>query len=96
MSAMSAWSTSQREWRSVGLRTPIGVEKRVPVRVSRRHFWRSIQSRVEHYNHDLPHQALGQRQPILPSAVPRPPGDPPNVRRRDLLGGLIPEYEIAA
>jgi putative transposase len=64
--------------------------------VNRRHLERVLQAYVDHYNHHRPHRALDQRPPALPSAIPRPPRDPPNVRRRDRLGGLIHEYEIAA
>jgi putative transposase len=64
--------------------------------VNRRHLERVLQAYANHYNHHRPHRALDQRPPIPPSAVPRPPGDPANVRRRDRLGGLIHEYEIAA
>jgi putative transposase len=64
--------------------------------VNRRHLERVLQAYVEHYNHHRPHRALDQRPPIPPRAVPRTPGDPPNVHRRDDLGGLIHEYEIAA
>jgi putative transposase len=64
--------------------------------VNRRHLERVLQAYADHYNHHRPHRALDQRPPILPSAVPQPPGNPPNVRRRDRLGGLIHEYEIAA
>jgi putative transposase len=64
--------------------------------VNRRHLERVLQAYIEHYNHHRPHRSLDQRPPIPPSAVPRPPGDPPNVRRQNRLGGLIHEYEIAA
>ena len=64
--------------------------------VNRRHLERVLQAYVEHYNNHRPHRSLDQRPPIPPSAVPRPPGDPPNVHRRDRLGGLIHEYKIAA
>ena len=64
--------------------------------VNRRHLERVLQAYVDHYNHHRPHRSLDQRPPALPSAVPRPPGDPANVHRRDRLGGLIHEYEIAA
>ncbi len=64
--------------------------------VNRRHLELVLRAYVDHYNHHRPHRSLNQRPPVLPSAVPRPPGDPPNVHRRDRLGGLIHEYEIAA
>jgi putative transposase len=52
---------------------------------------------VEHYNRHRPHRSLGHLAP-----VPSVPGDPRSgpilggLRRRDLLGGLIHEYEPAA
>jgi putative transposase len=64
--------------------------------VNRRHLERVSQAYIEHYNRHRPHRALDQRPPNPPSAVPRPPGDPPTVHRRDGLGGLIHEYELAA
>jgi putative transposase len=64
--------------------------------VNRRHLERVLRTYLQHYNHHRPHQALDQRPPALPSAIPRPPGDPANVHRRDRLGGLIHEYEHAA
>ena len=64
--------------------------------VNRRHLERVLRAYLDHYNHHRPHRSLDQRPPALPSAIPRPPGDPANVQRRDRLGGLIHEYEIAA
>jgi putative transposase len=66
--------------------------------VSRRHLERVLRIYVEHYNDRRPHRSLGLQ-------VPTPPGSDPsrsygrashNVRRRDRLGGLIHEYELAA
>jgi putative transposase len=64
--------------------------------VNRRHLERVMGQYLDHHNRHRPHRALDQRPPIPPSPVPRPPGDPPNVRSRDRLGGLIHEYKIAA
>jgi hypothetical protein len=53
------------------------------------------------HNQHRPHRALHQRPPLRAS----PPGDEPpigevteldRVRRRDLLGGLIHEHQLAA
>lgn len=51
---------------------------------------------AEHYNRHRPHRALALEAPL-----PQTPGptsvDPHKVRRRDVLGGLIHEYqEVAA
>jgi transposase InsO family protein len=63
---------------------------------SRQHLQQTLTVYVEHYNRHRPHRALGMdapapRQPLL--AVGK---DPPTIKRRDLLGGLIHEYDIAA
>jgi hypothetical protein len=53
---------------------------------------------VRHYNCGRPHRAL-DLQPPEPSAAAIARGDPraplTGVHRRDLLGGLIHEYELA-
>jgi putative transposase len=52
---------------------------------------------VRHYNERRPHRALDLEAPE-PRTMPSTRGDPVSaaVRRRDLLGGLIHEYEAAA
>jgi putative transposase len=63
--------------------------------LGRRHLERVLRTYVGHYNRGRPHRGLGL-------GVPEPrPGDPApdhhrEVGRRDLLGGLIHEYEQAA
>jgi putative transposase len=64
----------------------------------RRHLERVLRVYVRHYNGHRPHRphrALGLKPPDhsveVPTAVP-----PLDVRRQDLLGGLIHEYRIAA
>jgi putative transposase len=63
--------------------------------IGRRHLERVIRTYVRHYNRHRPHRALELTAPDqsgeLPVAVL-----PLDVRRRDLLGGLIHEYRIAA
>jgi hypothetical protein len=54
---------------------------------------------VRHYNKRRPHRALDLRAPdprLTPSARGRPTASAMTHRRRDLLGGLIHEYEAAA
>lgn len=49
-----------------------------------------------HYNQHRPHRALGQRSPL---SGDQPIGDVidlDRLRRRDLLGGLIHEYQLVA
>jgi putative transposase len=52
---------------------------------------------VEHYNRHRPHRSLGHMAPV-PSVLAEPRSGPilGGLRRRDLLGGLIHEYEPAA
>jgi transposase InsO family protein len=50
---------------------------------------------VVHYNGHRPHRSLGQCPPEGRTAARSPDADPP-VLRRDRLGGLIHEYELAA
>jgi transposase InsO family protein len=68
--------------------------------VGRRHLRHVLATYVAHYNEHRPHRALGQWSPLstLPSTG-EPTGevlDLDRVRRRDLLGGLIHEYRLAA
>jgi putative transposase len=63
--------------------------------LGRRHLGRVLRVYVRHYNEHRPHRALGlvppdRSTPIPPSALPL------RVQRRDLLGGLVHEYEVAA
>jgi putative transposase len=64
----------------------------------RRHLEHVLRADAHHYNHGRPHRALDLQPPDPPAAVAAR-GDPPapltGVHRRDLLGGLIHEYELA-
>jgi hypothetical protein len=53
---------------------------------------------VEHYNRQRPHRALGLKPPDAsrPSCLAADSQAPLRVDRRDLLGGLIHEYDVAA
>jgi putative transposase len=54
---------------------------------------------IRHFNQQRPHRALELRPPDSGSGFDPPPtamGRMPQVRRRDLLGGLVYEYELAA
>jgi hypothetical protein len=68
--------------------------------LGRRHLQHVLAIYVAHYNGHRPHRSLAQRPPIR-----RPPTDEQplaelidldRVRRRDVLGGLIHEYRLAA
>jgi putative transposase len=56
------------------------------------HLRHVLASYVTHDNQARPHQGLGQQTPV--PFAPRARAGP--VRRRDVLGGLIPEYEREA
>jgi len=69
--------------------------------LGRRHLQHVVATYALHYNEHRPHRALAQRPPLRKL----PPRDEPStaevidldrVRRRDLLGGLIHEYQLAA
>jgi hypothetical protein len=63
--------------------------------LGRRHLDRTIRTYAEHYNRGRPHRALGLASPLAAADEPIPT-DPRDVRRRDLLGGLIHEYSRVA
>jgi putative transposase len=67
--------------------------------VGRRQLEHVLHVYVRHYNKRRPHRAL-DLQPPAPTAAAAARGDPPapltSVHRRDLLGGLLHEYELAA
>jgi transposase InsO family protein len=61
----------------------------------RGHLDRTLRTYAEHYNRQRPHRALGLASPLAAAGEPIP-ANPHDVRRRDLLGGLIHEYRGAA
>ena len=63
--------------------------------VGRRHLETVLREYLAHYNTERPHRGLGLASPTRELQEPR--GSPPTeIRRRDLLGGLIHEYQAAA
>ena len=60
---------------------------------SKRHLEAILAEYLRHYNQARPHRSLDLDQP-----VPRPAGPTTSGRitRRDVLGGIIHEYDIAA
>jgi putative transposase len=62
---------------------------------NRRHLERVLRIYLEHYNRQRPHRALELRPPAG-SAASGPSGSAIDVCHRDVLGGLIHEYERAA
>ncbi len=63
--------------------------------LGRRQLDQTLRIYAEHYNRQRPHRALGLAPPLAAAAEPIPVS-PRDVRRRDLLGGLIYEYHAAA
>jgi transposase InsO family protein len=67
--------------------------------LSRGQLERVVRVYVRHYNQQRPHRALDLQAPD-PAKFPSTRGDPPGsttlIQRRDLLGGLIHEYQAAA
>ena len=76
--------------------------------LNERHLVRVLRCYVRHYNRHRPHQGIGQEVPIRADGAPRAARLPmapdvqndhlrsTRVRRRDRLGGLLHEYEVAA
>jgi len=67
----------------------------LPLILDRRHLDRTLRTYVDHYNRGRPHRALGLAPPRAEASGPMAVS-PRDVRRRDLLGGLIHEYYGAA
>jgi putative transposase len=64
--------------------------------LGRRHLERVLRTCAAHYNEARPHRGLDLKTPeSRPHSLPRSAPDR-RVRRHDLLGGLIREYELAA
>ena len=64
--------------------------------LGRRHLERILRIYVAHYNAQRPHRGLDLRAPDPRSCPADEPPDRLRVQRRDVLGGLIHEYELAA
>jgi putative transposase len=69
--------------------------------LGRRHLQDVLATYTLHYNEHRPHRSLGQRPPLSKSPASDEQAaanviDLDRVRRRDLLGGLIREYRLAA
>jgi putative transposase len=63
--------------------------------MGRRHLDRTLRAYAEHYNRQRPHRALGLAAPQATAEHPVPV-HPREVRRQDVLGGLIHEYHGVA
>jgi transposase InsO family protein len=64
--------------------------------VSRRHLERVLREYAAHYNTHRPHRSLEQQPPLLETPPACAHDQQWHVRRRDRLGGLFHEYELAA
>lgn len=64
--------------------------------VNRRHVQRVLKIYVDHYNGHRPHRGLWLRAPDGPPSEPADAETIDRLRRRDVLGGLIHEYELVA
>jgi putative transposase len=64
--------------------------------VSRRQLETVLREYVAHYNTHRPHRSLEQQPPLVRTAPIPAAHDEWRVRRRDRLGGLLHEYELAA
>jgi transposase InsO family protein len=65
--------------------------------VSRRHLETVLREYVAYYNTHRPHRSLEQQPPLVkPALFPVADDHEWHVRRRDRLGGLLHEYELAA
>jgi putative transposase len=64
--------------------------------VSRRQLETVLREYVAYYNTHRPHRSLDQQPPLRKRTSGSPPEHEWRVRRRDRLGGLLHEYELAA
>ena len=64
--------------------------------LGRRHLERVLREYVAHYNERRPHRGLDCRPPDPPPDSAAATSAQRAVRRRDVLGGLIHEYQLAA
>jgi len=64
--------------------------------LGRRHLERVLRTYVAHYNQARPHRGLDLRTPIGNPSLTEGDLRAADVRRRDLMGGLIREYSVAA
>jgi putative transposase len=64
--------------------------------VSRIHLERVLREYVAYYNTHRPHRSLEQQPPLVEAAPLSTHDQEWHVRRRDRLGGLLHEYELAA
>jgi putative transposase len=64
--------------------------------LGRRHLHHVLTRYVRHFNEHRPHRALGQQPPLSDEQPLADVIELDRLRRRDLHGGLIHEYQLAA
>lgn len=64
--------------------------------VGPRHLAHVLDAYVNHYNRHRPHRALRLTAPCPRSTLAETPRAPEQIGRRDVLGGLIHEYDLVA
>ncbi len=64
--------------------------------VSHRQLETVLREYVAYYNTHRPHRSLDQQPPLFKTSPVPPPDQEWRIRRRDRLGGLLHEYELAA
>ena len=64
--------------------------------LGRRHLEQLLTTYVKHYNEERPHRSLGLEPPGAPQSSRALSPEPSGIGRRDLLGGLIHEYDRKA
>jgi putative transposase len=64
--------------------------------LGRRHLERVLRTYVAHYNEARPHRGLDLRTPIGSPSLSLGDLSAADVRRQDVMGGLIHEYSVAA
>jgi hypothetical protein len=64
--------------------------------LGRNHLEAVLRDYVRHYNQHRPHRGLRLEVPAPVSAVTSAPRSFSDVGRRDVLGGIIHEYHVAA
>jgi putative transposase len=67
-----------------------------PLVLGRRHLERILHTYLDHYNRGRPHRRLNLATPEPGEPPDRASRGPIGVRRREILGGLVHEYEAAA
>jgi len=64
--------------------------------VNQAHLRHVLKEYAAYYNHRRPHQGRDQGPPAPLAAAPTQPAAPAQIRCRQVLGGLINDYDVAA